>query len=284
MLSIVVQRWLMQPLSRRVKNVVKKVRSLAIVRSGVQSSSTQSSSLHKADRPNSPSRTFFITGANRGIGLALTQQLLQRGHQVIASVRAQEHIPALEASVSAPLREHLQVIECDLANHASIQQTTTRLTGQAIDCLIHNGVVGPERQSLEQLDMKNVETAFKVNSIAPLSLTQALLPNLRAGNSKKIVAISSDLASAGRPNPCLLYAYQASKAALNQVVILLAKEWQYDGFTCFAIHPGSVNTRLNPSGHITPDQSAIGMIDYIEQATPDDNGQWVDVDNQPVPW
>ena len=126
----------------------------------------------------------LITGANRGIGLELCRQLLARGDEVIAVCR----------SISIELKSmNLRVIEgVDVSTKESIRDLQNLEGLEGLDWLINNaGILSVD--SLDNLDFDAMEKQFRVNSLGPLRVTSALLPNL--GSGSKIGIITSRMGS-----------------------------------------------------------------------------------------
>lgn len=223
-------------------------------------------------------KTIVITGANRGIGLEFAKQFAQKGYQVIGTARNPERATELKSL-------GVKVEKLDVTNQQSIDQFAQRLNGIPIDILINNaGVLLGRNDKLKDLDFKEVETTFLVNSVGPLRVTQALLPNLMKGKEKKIVNISSQLGSI-KNNSGGMYAYRASKAALNQINRTLAIELGPEGFICLAIHPGWVQTDMGGMrATYTPERSVNGMIKVITQTDRSSNGKFYDHNANALPW
>ncbi|MFC1778671.1 SDR family NAD(P)-dependent oxidoreductase, partial [Pseudomonadota bacterium] len=121
---------------------------------------------------------ILITGANRGIGLELSRQLVSRGDEVIAVCRsASEELMSL----------NLRVIEgIDVCADQSISSLQTQLGGEKLDWLINNaGILSVE--SLDSLDFGTMEQQFRVNALGPLRTTAALLQNLPSGSKVGIM-------------------------------------------------------------------------------------------------
>src|SRR4051794_19453776 len=137
--------------------------------------------------------TFLITGANRGIGLELARQASTRGDHVIATARDPSKATALN-ELTADTGRHIEVAPLEVTDSASISALARALAGRPIDVLVNNaGIMGPKRQSSLDMDFEGFERTLAVNTIAPLRITQALLPNIRAAKGR-IVAISSRMA------------------------------------------------------------------------------------------
>lgn len=222
--------------------------------------------------------TVLITGANRGIGLECARQFAAKGYQVIGTVR--DPADASELSAVADRVELLHVTDA-----ASVAALARRLDGVAIDILLNNaGVFDPNDVTVDTVDFAVMEQTLAVNTLGPLRVTQALLPNLRAGKRRTIVNLSSQLGSiadsSGR-----WYAYRASKAALNQINKTLSAELAPDGFICVVLHPGWVRTDMGgASATYSPQESVGGLIAVIEQLGPSDTGRFYDFKGTPIPW
>ncbi|MEM1111992.1 MAG: SDR family oxidoreductase [Pseudomonadota bacterium] len=222
--------------------------------------------------------TVLVTGANRGIGLEFARQLEARGMNVIGTARKPDE--------AAELRETgARVEQLDVTDSESLAALAARLDGVPIDMLINNaGVGGQPAASFMDTDFEQVEATFAVNSLGPMRVTQALMPNLEAGRHKTIIQISSVMSSIER-NGGGYYGYRASKAALNMLTRTLALELYGDGFICVLLHPGWVQTRLGgPGARKSPEQSVAAMLDVIAGLDEGDNGRFYDYEGRPIPW
>jgi len=226
--------------------------------------------------------TILITGANRGLGLEFAKQYTAAGHTIIGACRQPD------AKDSADLKKLAsRVVACDIADQASVDAMARELKGAAIDILINNGALPPDSGTLGELDMARVEQVVAVNGVAPIRVTQALLPNLKLGSRKLVVSISSDLGSiAGVTKDSVgYYAYRAGKAALNMLNACIGNELGPKGFTCIALHPGWVRTRMGgEQAPLDAPTSVAGMIRVIERATPSQSGAFLDHQGHTRPW
>ena len=179
------------------------------------------------------SMTVLVTGANRGIGLELVHQMRARGHQVIGTARKPEQAMELKETGA-------RVVQLDVTDSNSIRAMAEQLKGQRIDLLINNaGMLGHNAQSFAETDFDQVIATFDVNSLGPMRVTQALLPNIMAGSGKTVIQISSTMGSIAN-NSGGYYGYRASKAALNMLNSSLALELADNGITSVVMHPGWV--------------------------------------------
>ena len=224
-------------------------------------------------------RTVLITGANRGLGLEFARQYHEAGWDVIGTARdpgAAADLRALGVSIEA----------LDVADGASVAAMAQRLKGRAIDLLINNaGIAGGPAGRLEDAKMDDFERTMQVNISGPMRVTQALLVNLRAGQGKTVVSISSKLGSIELNTGGRSYGYCVSKAALNMFMRNLAAELRKDGFICIAMSPGWVQTDLGgPTAQLTPVQSIKGMKKVIDGLKPDDSGKFWNHEGAIIPW
>ena len=222
--------------------------------------------------------TVLVTGANRGIGLEFVKQLRERGFPVIGTARKPEQATELKALGA-------RVIQLDVTDADSIAAMAEALEGQKIGLLINNaGISGHSAASFEATDFDQIGWTFEVNSLGPMRVTQALLPNVLAGSQKTVVHISSILGSIEK-NRGGMYGYRASKAALNMFNRSLAIELKDRGVTTVVMHPGWVKTDMGGAGaDITVDVSVAGMLDVIGGLGPEDTGRFFDYQGEELPW
>lgn len=226
--------------------------------------------------------TFFITGANRGIGLELTRQALAKGHRVVAGARD----PGAEALAS--LRDvsegRLETLPLDVTDPGSIQDAAATLQDRTIDVLINNaGIIGPQRQSALDMDFDGLAETLAVNTIAPLRVTHALLPFMRASSAGKVITISSRMGAFSTGNDRI--AYRASKAAVNRIWQALAAELKPVGIAAIVMHPGWVRTDMGGSGaDLSPGDSAAGILKVIDGLSLEKTGRFVNYDGSAIDW
>jgi NAD(P)-dependent dehydrogenase (short-subunit alcohol dehydrogenase family) len=222
--------------------------------------------------------TVLITGANRGIGLALAKRYHQAGYDVIATARK----PAKAAELAAL---GVRIEQLDVSNPDSVGAMAKRLEGVPVDILINNaGVFGHDASSFAELDIEQLDNVYNNNSLGPLRVTQALLPNVIASKGKRVANISSQMGSMELNNWGCCLGYRASKAALNSFNKTLSLELGKQGLVMVVLHPGSVKTRLNESGSITVSESAKGLFNVISALESEDNGKFYDFKGKSLPW
>lgn len=227
---------------------------------------------------------LVITGANRGIGLELVRQSVAKGYAVTAACRRPDAADELLALRDA--HRDLDVLPLELADPRSLDRFVHELDGRAIDVLINNaGIYGQRDATLGNVDPGAWQQAFHVNTIAPLVLTQKLLPQLRKGEERRLAYISSKMGSIADNTSGGSYVYRSTKTALNQVVKSLAEDLASEGFIVLPLHPGWVRTDMGgPNGLIDTATSVAGMLGVIEGATPEQSGQFLGYDGSRIDW
>jgi NAD(P)-dependent dehydrogenase (short-subunit alcohol dehydrogenase family) len=204
-----------------------------------------------------------ITGANRGVGLALVQRYADAGDTVLALCRNVAKADRL-AQLAAQSCGRVTIGALDIADPASIEAAAAGCQG-AVDQLINNaGILGGTHQSLDDIDFDEWMHAFKVMTLGPFRVTRAFLPHLtRAGG--KVLFVSSQVAASTWPHGGY-YAYCSAKAAGNRVAQILAIDLRDRGISVASVHPGHVKTDMGgPNAQITPAQSAAGIRQVMAQ-------------------
>jgi NAD(P)-dependent dehydrogenase (short-subunit alcohol dehydrogenase family) len=234
--------------------------------------------------------TVLVTGTNRGIGLEFVRQYAEAGWTVIGTARN----PAAATELQALAKQHkgVSVEKLDVADTASIAALAARLKGKPIDVLINNaGTLGDvPKQTIGALDHDEFDKIMAANTFGALKLSEALKPNLLAGQMKKVFGMTSGLGSSELVvRRGGFYAYRMSKAALNIGFRALAADWRGEGLMVGIIAPGMVETDLLrasgfPGRGITTQESVSGMMKVIDAMTPATNGKALNYDGSVIPW
>lgn len=232
--------------------------------------------------------TILITGTNRGIGLEFTRQYLARGDRVIATCRNIEAADDLKALGSShdDLGARLEIRQLDVASLESMQEFVQQLADTPIDIFINNaGVYGPTNVKFGDVDAQAWASVLQVNSIAPLMLSQLLMPNLRQGKDKKLLYLTSKMGSIDDNNGGGSYIYRSSKTALNSVVKSLAIDLAAEGFSAAVLHPGWVLTDMGgPNALIESKTSVTGMLKVVDDLGPASSGSFFNYDGSIIAW
>lgn len=219
--------------------------------------------------------TAVVTGANRGIGLALSALLKQRGYEVIAVCRSNS--PALvELGVTV-------IDGVDVSEQAGIDKLAATLSGRTIDLLINNAGILRWETGLDQLDFDDVRRQFEVNALGPLRVTRALRANLHKG--AKVALITSRMGSIADNSSGGTYGYRMSKAALNMAGKSLAQDLKASGIAVAILHPGMVKTEMIAGhGQIEPADAAKGLLARIDALTLESSGGFWHQNGEMLPW
>jgi NAD(P)-dependent dehydrogenase (short-subunit alcohol dehydrogenase family) len=227
-------------------------------------------------------RTVLVTGANRGIGLAIARQLAELGNSVILGSR---DLKAGEDAAKSLRRLDLDVapVHLDLTDTATIDAALDDInkSGRRVDSLVNNAGVLHEKPLLELTDAE-IGDSIAVHLTGPLRLIRWLVPNMVARRYGRIVNVSSGWGSfaegIGGPG-----AYGVTKAALNALTVRLANELP-STIKVNAMCPGWVRTRMGGRGATrTPDE---GADTAVWLATLPDNGPTGGFfrDRSPIEW
>lgn len=219
-----------------------------------------------------------ITGANRGLGLALTQTFLADGWNVWSLCRSPENAGELN-KLKSEYGKSLEVQRCDLSQEEDIVDATTRIMEKTpkVDILLNNAAILHRDESLEAFDSNAFLDAMRVNAVAPTLLAQKLLPALKRSPSPKIINISSASGVTSEVRAFNgLYSYKASKAALNMLTKVLAFEIMDKGVTVLAVDPGWMKTKMGGTDATDePKQVAKGIARIARNASMDDTGKFI---------
>jgi len=230
--------------------------------------------MQRTDTGMSMPQTILITGANRGIGLALTEIYLQRGDKVIAVCR--QSSDELN-NTGADIIENIDVTDPD--NVKTLQQI---MQGKSIDVLINNAGIF-KNETLAAMNFETIEEQLTINAIAPLRVTHALLNNLRPGS--KIGLITSRMGSIADNGSGGYYGYRMSKAALNAAGKSLANDLKALDISVAILHPGFVSTRMvDFSGEVSPEQSARGLVARLDALSIATTGTFWHANGEVLPW
>lgn len=220
------------------------------------------------------SETVLITGANRGIGLALVREYVLRGCQVYGACRHASH--ELELSGA-------NVIEgIDVSTDEGARLLRERLAGLRLDTLINNaGILSAD--SLGRLDYEEIVAQLMVNALGPLRVTEALLGKL--GRGSKVAMITSRMGSMSDNASGGYYGYRMSKAALNAAGVSLARDLTKRGVAVALLHPGYVQTDMvNHAGDVKPEEAARGLAQRIDALTLENSGGFWHANGERLEW
>jgi len=228
--------------------------------------------------------TYLITGANRGIGLAIVKALAsQPGNLVIGTARNASSANDLTAIPG------VKVVLLDLDDAKTIRAAAgeiSQITGGSLDVLVNQAAFASleARGDIESFPsdealIANLTGYFRTNTIGTILVTNALLPLLEKGTKKTVVNISTPLASQNfirKSKYNKLIGYALSKAGVNYMNTQYATKHEAEGFTFIALSPGWLSASATvPPTVLTPEQIAFvaDMVAHYKAAAPNWNGQ-----------
>ncbi len=243
-------------------------------------------------------RVALVTGADRGLGLAIAAGLLARGWRVFAGQFMPEWPELGELALRYPAQ--LSVLPLDVASEDSVRAAAEQVRESAgrVDVLINNaGVFTPHNESIsEAQDYSEYHRLFDVNSLGPLRMVGAFLPLVEASTIKRLCFVSSEAGSIGRSYRTSWFAYCMSKSALNMGISILFNDLHPRGFTFRVYHPGWVRSYMsgkkNLEATLEPEEAAVPALHYFlsglsgePQPAPDEDRLVMrDYEGQEWPW
>lgn len=231
-------------------------------------------------------RNCLISGANRGIGLEFTRQLLARGEHVIAACRH----PGKATALNALAGEHpgrLHVLPLDVADPKSraslVHDLPLVLGDDRLDLLVNNAGVLHSGERFGHVEAAILEDSFRTNAIGPFLLAQALAPLL--ADAARIANLSTVMASIASRSEFRSPSYCASKAAQNMLTVQLAHALATRGIVVLALHPGWVMTEMGGEHATVATADAVrGLLQVIDAAMPAQSGSFLDWRGEALPW
>jgi NAD(P)-dependent dehydrogenase (short-subunit alcohol dehydrogenase family) len=216
-----------------------------------------------------------VTGANRGIGLALCAELAKRGHHVVAACRKSS--PELA-------KLGVEVVEgVDVATEAGIAALVKAVGDRSIDLLVNNAGILVWGDQLGGLNVEGIRKQFEVNALAPLRVTDALRERLPKG--AKVALITSRMGSIDDNTSGARYGYRMSKAALNMAGKSLAVDLKERGVAVAILHPGMVKTdMIGGNGQVEPADAAKGLLARVDELTLATSGGFWHMNGERLPW
>lgn len=231
-------------------------------------------------------RRVLISGANRGLGLALVRKFMDREDRIFAGYRSLENSPDLE-SLASQHPDQVYLIQLDVTDRESIKKSVRLVNEQVtgLDILINNAAVHLGDEKLSQVRSGKLLDALQVNAVGPVLVAQQFAKLLKQGDQPRIINVSSEAGSISRMNKFRGYGYYGSKAAENMYTRALAFDPETRGITVVAIHPGWVRTDMGgPEAPLSASESAVGIVKVIDNLSPQDNGKFFTWQGDEYPW
>ncbi|XP_051169827.1 C-factor [Leptopilina boulardi] len=247
-------------------------------------------------------RSVLITGGNRGIGLGIVKKLIQgtkfQPEFIFATCR--DVSKATELKTLADSNPKLHIIEIDLNNvkdYNKVFEAINEKVGDAgLNLLINNAGVSTKFTRLGLVKEEQLKDNFAINTIAPIMLTQKLLPLLKKGakiqedkpmsvSRAAIVNISSILGSIAQNDSGGYYPYRCSKSALNAATKSMSVDLKENGILAVCVHPGWVKTDMGGSqAPLEIENSVEDILNTLQNLKAENTGTFLQHDGTTLPW
>ena len=220
----------------------------------------------------------YITGTDRGLGLALAAKFLEHGETVFAGYYGID--PSGLNALHSQFEARLEIVPLDVGSDLSVATAAQHITSKTdrLDVLINNAAIIGQKDATvtDDLDFDDMLKVYNVNALGALRVAQSVLPFLQAGEMKRIINISSEagsMAARVRRGQRTRYAYCASKAALNIQSILLQNHLAEYGIRVHLVEPGWLRTFLASQEKCTiaptePEESAKRLVEFVLRDPP----------------
>jgi NAD(P)-dependent dehydrogenase (short-subunit alcohol dehydrogenase family) len=238
-------------------------------------------------------KVAVVTGADRGLGYALTVQLLEQGWHVAAG-QFMPDWPDLAELAARNSALHIVPLDVQVVDSAQAAAQAVAAWADHVDVLINNaGVIGTHASMgsiREPQDYAGMHRMYDVNALGPLRMVEAFLPLMEhAAGQKRLCFISSEAGSINRSRRTSWYGYCMSKAALNMAVRILFNHLQPEGFTFRVYHPGWVRSYMSgqkgTEADLEPAEAAVRAIPILlSQRIDEQRLVMVDYEGKEWPW
>lgn len=213
-------------------------------------------------------KNVLITGASRGLGLALARLYAENGFYVIACARNvnSDQLKGLKARC----KDEIDLIPMDISQTDSVEKAaeTVKKNVTFLDIIINNaGIHATDSlEELENVDIDNCLEVYSINTLGALRVTKAFISLLEKGTLKELINISTEAGSISSSERVKEFDYCMSKAALNMETKLLHNYLAKRGIKVLAVHPGWVKTDMGGmNAQFSPDEAAKNVIAVIEK-------------------
>ena len=222
---------------------------------------------HTIKKDEFKDKIVLVTGANRGLGLAITMDLARAGATVIMLGRDLGSLEyAYDAVVDSGLTEPiLYPLDLEGATPENYQELQDNILSQfgKLDGVVHNASILGAQMPIEQYDIKLWYSTLQINLSAPFMLTQFLIPALSKSNDARVIFMSS---SVGREAKAYWGAYSVSKFGIEGFAKTLSEELEKTHISVNTVNPGKMRTKMRRSAYPAEDSSKVPLPEEKSQA------------------
>lgn len=211
-----------------------------------------------------------VTGADRGVGLALVREFVKRGFYVFAGEYMSHE--GMLAALKDEYPEQIDIISLNVGDDASVKAAADYIHSKTdkLEMLVNNAaILGQTNDSIldEEMNFDQILQVININALGALRVTHALIKLILNSEHKLVANISSEAGSIGQCYRTGWYGYAMGKAALNMHAVTTHNGIKEQGGQVMNFHPGWVKSHLsgtyNDAGTLTPEQSAADLIELI---------------------
>ncbi len=227
-------------------------------------------------------KTAFIVGASRGLGLALAEEYLNRGWNVVATVRGSGHTGL--HSLAERAKGRLEIETCDINEPSQVAALHDRLKSRKFDLLFVNaGVANDAGETIATVSTEDFIRVMVTNALSPMRFIEAFQDVVPASGT--IGVMSSILGSVGENTYGLWEAYRGSKAALNTFMRSFSARHPDDPRALLLIAPGWVRTDMGgPQADLSIDESIPKVVDLITKLSGKPGVHYYNYDGRQIAW
>jgi norsolorinic acid ketoreductase len=259
------------------------------------SSDNQSKQQNTQNKQVMSATSYLITGASRGIGYELVEQLAKRPNTVVFAAVRDPATASKDLKRTAHEYSNVHIIRLDSATPSDAQEAAQYIDKVAggLDVVVANAGIAQDWTKVVAVDPAQLHEHFKINAIGPLVLFQAVYPLLLKRPTKKFVTVSSLVGALTDMLAEPETAYGTSKVALNFITKRIHLEHQQDGIIAYPIHPGIVNTDMGKSAApvfgmeefpIKPADSARDILTVVDASNAEYSGRFWSYDGTEIRW
>jgi len=220
-------------------------------------------------------KNIIITGANSGIGLALLKTL-NIHNNILAFVNRDK------SSMSNIEGGEINIINWDFRDTELSKNHADIIIKFKPNIIINSAAsFGPENQKFSDLDIKQFYSIFNINVFSALCIIQN---SLKGNKLEQIINISSEKGSISLNKEGDYYYYRTSKTLLNSITKNLAMDLKQKNISVYCIHPGSVKTKLNSAGIISPKFASQKIINISAENNLKFSGKFIDINKNILEW
>ncbi len=202
--------------------------------------------------------TAVITGASRGLGLALAEKLLSEGWRVFAISRTRTHWKAAKAKLSSSSNLSFHVV--DVTSEPHVRTFAQQFKNNRIDLLINNAGFGGNLEPIEQVSLRDYQKVMDANLLSVFLMCKHFIPHFRRQKNGCIMNVSSMAGQRAVPRVAIYSAAKFGVLALSQAV---AKENPESGLKCVTVCPGGMNTEMREKLFGKEDAARQQSVDYV---------------------